>query len=184
MSTAVVHYRGVHGHVWHVISSATREEQPHDPHVVIGACDVELPLGPDVQYGPAGVNLAVPRAVVQLGVHLACRGEPRHTSQKSHIVQRRAPEGGVGTSGQGRRGGGGAVVAQTLRRWWRQRPTMLTSAPSSRIPPMPQSMEHPALGGSHERDGHPWLAAFDLARCTKTLPSKEYVVLSSSMAFF
>jgi hypothetical protein len=33
-------------------------------------------LGPDVQYGPAGINLAVPHAFVQLGTRLLGRGEP------------------------------------------------------------------------------------------------------------
>ncbi len=33
-------------------------------------------LGPDVQYGPAGINLTVPCAVVQLGACLLGRGVP------------------------------------------------------------------------------------------------------------
>jgi hypothetical protein len=63
------------------------------------------------------------------------------------IVRCESPKGGVGALRQGRRGGRrGHVVAWMPRQRW-QRPTTLTSAPSSRSPPIRQLMAHPALGG-------------------------------------
>jgi hypothetical protein len=89
--------------------------------MAIGARKVEPPPGPYIQYEPDVVDLALPRAVVQ---------QPRRVSQERLIVQRGAPKGGVGASGRGQ---GGRVVAWTPRWRRRQRPSTLTSAPSSRL---------------------------------------------------
>jgi hypothetical protein len=62
----------------------------------------ESPPGPDIQYEPDVVDLALPRAVVQ---------QPQCISQECLIARRVAPKGVVGASGQGRCGGrGGASV--------------------------------------------------------------------------
>jgi hypothetical protein len=68
--------------------------------MAIGARKVEPSPGPDIQYEPDIVDLALPRAVVQ---------QPRRVSQERLIVRRGAPKGGVGASGQGRRGGRGGA---------------------------------------------------------------------------
>jgi hypothetical protein len=55
----------------------------------------------------------------------------------------------VHQDGGGAGAGGGHIVAGMPQRQWqrRQRPTLLTSAQSSRSPPMRQLMVHPVLGG-------------------------------------
>ena len=68
--------------------------------VAIGARKVQPPPGPDIQYEPDVVDLALPPAVVQ---------QPRRISQERLIVPREAPKGGVDASGQGRRGGRGGA---------------------------------------------------------------------------
>ncbi len=70
--------------------------------MAIGARKVEPPPVPDIQYEPDVVDLTLPCTVVQ---------QPRHVIWERLIVQRGAPKGGVGASGQGRHGGrGGALL--------------------------------------------------------------------------
>jgi hypothetical protein len=122
-----------------------------------------LPPGPDVQYGPAGIDLAVSCTVVQLGTCLVGGREPRHVCQERLVAQCGAPKGGSAHWDRGGAGAGGHVITWTprWRQQWQQRLMTLTSAPSSKA--------LQCMGGSQERDGHSWLVAFVLTNRMKTI---------------
>jgi hypothetical protein len=86
---------GVSGLIWHFVCVAVGKEQPHNPRMAGGTYNMGSPPGPDVQYGPAGVNLAVPCAVLQLGACLVGSGEAQRINQECLVIRCRAPEGVV-----------------------------------------------------------------------------------------